>query len=635
MRARTKTGERARSVVVRHLSLFGAALTLALGAACSDSATDSPTAPPPRVTGPREAFVVASASSPGSTAPTVYVSLPPGAIPSGSEARLRVVRTGATALAQIVDGGFDPVTLGAAVGDQVAIAVQAADTTTTAYLVAVPRPNRPVIVRTNPPAHKRDVPLNATMVVVFSQPIDAATLTSSTVLLRRRGDGTAVAGRLGFADAAHLTAQFVPATPLDAGVEYELVVTQGIRDVHGLALEGNITVPFSTATAGEPPAAGTLQVSTATSGADQDPDGYALRVFPTDLNAPSTLVPLPTSTTTARVSLTPGRYAVALEGTAGNCGVTPQAASGWRLVDVAAGATASVSFAVACVHVAQTAPASVGQVAFVRNGQIHLVNSDGGGLVQLTNTAGGGEANGDPAWSPDGKRIAFWSNGGGRAGLYVMNADGSNVVRRTSSFPVGEPTWSPDGLRIAFSALLDEVAGPGSGFSSDLYSVTADGAETVPVRLTRDRGWEAHPAWSPDGRTIAFSSDFRAYDIVYDLYAVNADGSGVTPLAQGPFFAPDNLFYFQPAWSPDGRKLAVVTCAAAWDTCSASAVSVMNADGSGVTMLTPTSGYARPTWSPDGRTIAFATAGSIQWVSADGSQRGTIVPNGNAPAWRP
>jgi len=270
------------------------------------------------------------------------------------------------------------------------------------------------------------------------------------------------------------------------------------------------------------------------------------------------------------------------------------------------------------------------------------VNSDGTGLVQLTNT-GDGVSNGDPAWSPDGQRIAFASDRrGGVWDIYVMDADGSNVVPRTSTGQYNAyPNWSPDGRMIAFEAMRDEANGPGSGFSLDVYAVSADGAMASPVRLTTDRGWEAYPAWSPDGRTVAFVSDDRAYDILFDLYVMNADGSGVTALLEGPFEWPVE-YYFQPAWSPDGRKLAIVVCAWAFDNCYPDAtIALVNADGSGLTRLAAAGGFAKPTWSPDGQTIAFSSSpcrdcdGSIHYVPADGGAGGVIVTHGHSPAWRP
>ena len=127
------------------------------------------------------------------------------------------------------------------------------------------------------------------------------------------------------------------------------------------------------------------------------------------------------------------------------------------------------------------------------------------------------------------------------------------------------------------------------------------------------------------GTRIAFTSDYRFFDTLFDLYVANVDGSGVKTLLEGPAFWDDGLtFYFQPAWSPDGGRIAVVVCGWAWDNCYPdSHVAVANADGSGLTTLAPSGGYARPTWSPDGRTIAFSSSScrngwgsSIRWVSA-------------------
>jgi Tol biopolymer transport system component len=76
------------------------------------------------------------------------------------------------------------------------------------------------------------------------------------------------------------------------------------------------------------------------------------------------------------------------------------------------------------------------------NSEIYVMNVDGTGLLRLTNDAG---RDVDPAWSPDGKRIAFASNRAGSSDIYVMNADGSNVVRRTQTGSSDAPAWSPDG----------------------------------------------------------------------------------------------------------------------------------------------------------------------------------------------
>jgi TolB protein len=203
-----------------------------------------------------------------------------------------------------------------------------------------------------------------------------------------------------------------------------------------------------------------------------------------------------------------------------------------------------------------------------------------------------------------------------------MDADGSNLTRRTSGGWNEAPNWSPDGEWITFAR-------------GDVYLIKAVDDGTSPIRLTNDPGWETHPAWSPDGTRIAFVSDWAAYDFTRDIFTTAPTGSAWTQLTFGFGSGASLIEYYQPAWSPDGQRLAVVTCRQAFEYCSSSTVSVMSADGSGLQQLAATSGFARPTWSPDGRTITFGSGGSLYWVSVDGRAMGVVVANGHSPAWRP
>jgi len=281
----------------------------------------------------------------------------------------------------------------------------------------------------------------------------------------------------------------------------------------------------------------------------------------------------------------------------------------------------------------QSLIADVPELAFVRDGQIFRVRLDGSEPVQLTSDG----VNSEPAWSPDGRRIAFVHQSSPdqyASDLYVMNADGSNVVRRTNRGVNSSPAWSPDGTRIAFSSLRDGQFG--------IYVMRVDEDWWNPAHLGFDVGWNGQPAWSPDGGRIAFVSDWRAYDILYDLYVMNADGSDVRLLLGGPFFWQGLTYYFQPAWSPDGGTIALTVCPYAWDNCFPdSTVALMNADGSGLRSIANAGGYARPSWSPDGSRIAFGSSecrgcpSSIQYVTRDGTESGVLVRDAHSPTWRP
>jgi TolB protein len=339
---------------------------------------------------------------------------------------------------------------------------------------------------------------------------------------------------------------------------------------------------------------------------------------------------------TLDVALPPGTYVVKLEGVAPNCAIAEHGWFGTAVqIEVPRGTTtkpaAQVSFTVQCAAIPFARLADGTQLAFVRDGQIWLVSSDGNDPVRLT----AGPADDDPAWSPDGSKIAFTRRGA----IHVMNADGSNVLRLTRGPEARQPTWSPDGRRLAYASLCPV----GNAFDGCVLIAATDPTDTTRTRVGWPRGWHDSPAWSPDGTRIAFSSDWAAFDFVADLYVETLVDEKIAQLTFG-FRSWDEgpiPRYEHPAWSPDGRQLAVIGCPTTYFTCDSSDLLVMNADGSGVRRLTsPRAGT--PTWSPDGRTIALAvgarssaTSGTIEWIRVDGSERGIIVANGHSPAWRP
>jgi Tol biopolymer transport system component len=251
-----------------------------------------------------------------------------------------------------------------------------------------------------------------------------------------------------------------------------------------------------------------------------------------------------------------------------------------------------------------------GRIAFADDVRdVYVINADGTGLTKLTSHPGNDF---DPAWSPDGTRIAFRSERDGNNEIYVMNADGSGA-RNVSNYSGDDwgPAWSPDGDSIAFNSNRD-------GPDLHLYVVRPDGSGVE--RIGGDI-WVEYPAWSPDGRKIAFMAQTWADGDNYEIYVMNADGSAVRRLTHAP--GSDG----HPAWSPDSRKIAFNSERADPGSSPAHRIYTMNADGSGQRRLTRVFGKY-PDWSPDGRRIIFTGGHGLFIVDADGSRLTRLATKG-------
>lgn len=223
-----------------------------------------------------------------------------------------------------------------------------------------------------------------------------------------------------------------------------------------------------------------------------------------------------------------------------------------------------------------------------------------------------------PAWSPDGRRIAFHRDGG----IYVVDAGGSDEVRLVD----GEsPAWSPDGTRIAFSHREHGIG-----------LVDADGSGLTGLGGGACVGWSRGPfapSWAPDGRSIAFESlgDGTGFE-PSTICVMNVDGSELRPL----LFLSVGGQQGNPIWSPDGTKLAFWSSRHGVATAAATGGSEIAVEP----MLSAVASRTRVAWSPDGSAIAFTSRPPLGkpgiWVvEAGGGGTRMLIPDGYDAAWSP
>lgn len=215
-----------------------------------------------------------------------------------------------------------------------------------------------------------------------------------------------------------------------------------------------------------------------------------------------------------------------------------------------------------------TPPGENGEIAFEREGLVHVIEPDG--LLACPLVEGS-----SPAWSPDGERIAFvrgrgtespevwtadangmgerrlgsgtwpaWSPDGrflavvGDEGILVLSAEDGTVVREL--ILGGRPDWAPDCSRVAF-------VGSGGGGYTDIYVVRPDGADRR--RITDHPSSDRLPSWSPDSGRMAFWLAGRHLLPPQDIWTMARDGTDRRKVVEGGM---------EPAWSPDGERIAYV-----------------------------------------------------------------------------
>jgi WD40 repeat protein len=275
-----------------------------------------------------------------------------------------------------------------------------------------------------------------------------------------------------------------------------------------------------------------------------------------------------------------------------------------------------------------------GRIAFTsfRDGElgdIWTINPDGSHARKLT---GGPLYDAQSDWSPDGQWIAFrrGPNASRRLQVWKMDLYGGNPILMATGDPAvptqnsTQPAWAPDQQSLLFRATRPPYP------DSDIWRMDPDGSnQRLVVHIPGD---QLYPSYSPDMSKISFTSPVGPGDRA--IFTIDADGSNLTKVFDVPG-ADDSA----PAWSPDGRQIAFES-----DLDGDTEIYVMAADGTNVRQLTDNTIHDEgPAWSPDGERLAFTSGpdnlnGDIWVMNADGSDKLRLmnVPGRDeSPDWQP
>lgn len=271
--------------------------------------------------------------------------------------------------------------------------------------------------------------------------------------------------------------------------------------------------------------------------------------------------------------------------------------------------------------------------------RLFVVGAGGGAPRQLTSDRPP-TYYGTFAWMLDGRAIAYattrYEND---SEIYVADADGRSAVAVTrNDVDDLDPSWSPDGRRLLFS----RVVGLAAGQAAELWAADARGGRERRILSAPARAGvvDLDPAWSPDGRTVAFTrgrltdeGELQGGLVSAAIAMVRPDGAGFHFLTSPPGLAT------APAWSPDGTRIAFTYAGGPYEH---PVVDVVAATGGMPRPLIDLSDAALPSWSPDGGHVAFVhyhdATNDLEVAEADGSAPAVVVSGSVAfvrPAWSP
>ncbi len=296
---------------------------------------------------------------------------------------------------------------------------------------------------------------------------------------------------------------------------------------------------------------------------------------------------------------------------------------GARAGGALASGLATIAIVLSAGQAAQASfPGENGLIAYPAADGIHVMRDDGTGDRLVATVANAR----DPAWSRDGRRIAFAADGE----VFVLDLKNGRVRRVTSTAAIErEPSWSPDDKRIAFIRGDREIwIAKTSNRKSQRLLVADDFTRSVD--------------WSPDGSKIAFSA--------HDLYVVPLRHGGIVRLTDEPEQTSGPNGTVHPArdvgeidWAPDGSRLSFdEPVNAPCDGCT-SGIWTIRADGTQRTHLVDdrqSTAFRAPRWSPDGSVIAFSEfefGGDrrLWMVPAGGGTPTAVAPAGADTDWQP